>query len=187
MRQGGNAPENMISIGPPSPVPNHSAAKGTQAMGEMNLKPSKTGVIISSSQRNQPISKPRGTPTAAARVKPDAKRSKLRARCTGRVAPANGSQSKLKVRNVTSQGVGRNCRGTKPELAAATQIATKQVSPAMPRSKASTFDGRGLPFTSIVSCSNGEPRYEPCLDAGQNPRRGPPENADRDHADQDHR
>src|SRR5262249_23231333 len=124
---------------------------------------------------------------AAARVKPDAKRSKLRARCTGRVAPANGSQSKFKVRSATSQGVGRNCRGTKPEMDAPTQIATKQASPAMPSKKASTFDGRGLLFTSIVSCFTGEPRHEPCLDAGQNPRRGPSKNSDRDHADQHHR
>src|SRR5215510_4790577 len=187
MRQGGNAPENMIRIGPPNPVPNHSAANGTHAMGEMNLKPSKTGVIISSSQRNQPISNPRDTPTAAARIKPDAKRSKLRARCTGRVAPANGSQSKLKVRNATSKGVGKNCRGTKPEMDAANQIATKQVSPATPSRKASSFDGRGLLFTSVVSCSRGEPRHEPCFDAGQNTRRGPSENSDRDHADQHHR
>src|SRR5262249_61685466 len=111
----------------------------------------KTGVVMSSSQRNQPTSKPRGTTTTAARIKPDAKRSKLRARCTGRVAPANGSQSKLKVRDTTSQGVGRNCGGTKPEVDAATQIATKQASPAVPRKKASAFDGRGLLFTSIVS------------------------------------
>src|SRR5262245_35512380 len=187
MRQGGKAPENMIRIGPPSPVPNQRAANGTQAIGEMNLKPSKTGVIISSSQRNQPMSNPRGTPTATAREKPDAKRSKLRARCTGRLAPANGSQSKLKVRNATSQGVGRNCRGTNPEMDTATQIATKQASPVMPRRNASTFDGRGLLFTSIVSCSNGKPRHEPCLDASQNPRRGPSENSDRDHADQHHR
>src|SRR5262245_3663769 len=187
MRQGGNAPENMIRIGPPSPVPNHSAANGTQAMGEMNLKPSKTGVIISSSQRNQPMSNPRGTPTAAARVKPEAKRSKLRARCTGSVAPANGSQSKLKVRKATSQGVGRNWRGSKPEMHAATQIATKQASPAMPRKKTSTFDGRGLLFTFVVLCSSGQPRHEPRLDAGQNPRCGPSENSDRGHADQNHR
>ena len=57
-------------IGPPMPVPNHSAANGTQAIGAMKRSASNTGVTMSSSQRNQPISRPSGTPTAAASRKP---------------------------------------------------------------------------------------------------------------------
>ena len=57
-------------IGPPMPVPNHSAANGTQAIGAMKRRPSNTGVTMSSSQRNQPISRPSGTPIAAASTKP---------------------------------------------------------------------------------------------------------------------
>ena len=45
----------MIRIGPPIPVPNQSAANGTQAIGAMKRKPSKIGVTMSSSRRNQPI------------------------------------------------------------------------------------------------------------------------------------
>ena len=59
-------------IGPPMPVPNHRAANGTQAIGAMKRRPSNTGVTISSSQRNQPMSRPSGTPMTAASRKPQA-------------------------------------------------------------------------------------------------------------------
>ena len=43
IRQGGKAPAKMIRIGPPMPVPNQSAAKGTQAIGAMKRVASKIG------------------------------------------------------------------------------------------------------------------------------------------------
>src|SRR3954451_10619983 len=60
MRHGGKAPAKMIRIGPPSPVPKHRAANGTQAIGGMKRRASNTGVTISSRVRDQPIRRPRG-------------------------------------------------------------------------------------------------------------------------------
>jgi hypothetical protein len=65
MRQGGNAPAKMTRIGPPTPVPNHKAAKGTQAIGAMKRSASKTGVTTSSSVGYHPIINPSGTPITA--------------------------------------------------------------------------------------------------------------------------
>ena len=56
----------MIITGPPMPVPNQRAANGTQAIGAMKRSPSKIGDTTSSSSLNQPISNPKGMPTAAA-------------------------------------------------------------------------------------------------------------------------
>ena len=77
MRHGGNAPAKMINVGPPIPVPNHSAANGTHATGAMKRRLSNNGDTMSSSQPNQPIIRPSGTPTNAAKPKPIAKRPKL--------------------------------------------------------------------------------------------------------------
>ncbi len=70
MSAGGKAPMKMISVGPPMPVPNQSAAKGTHAIGAMKRTASKSGETTSSSQRNHPMSSPSGTPIAAASPKP---------------------------------------------------------------------------------------------------------------------
>ncbi len=68
----------MISTGPPMPVPNHSAANGTQAIGATKRTASKTGATMRSSQRNQAISRPSGMPTTTASTKPSAKRCEAR-------------------------------------------------------------------------------------------------------------
>ena len=57
-------------IGPPMPVPNHSAANGTQAIGRdeaQGIEHRRDDLV---EPRNQPISSPSGTPTAAASRKP---------------------------------------------------------------------------------------------------------------------
>jgi len=102
MRHGGKAPAKMIRIGPPSPVPNHRAANGTQAIGAMKRRASNTGVTISSRVRDQPIRRPRGMPTAAPRRKPQPNRKKLDARCRGKVAPAKGVVRRSKKRAASS-------------------------------------------------------------------------------------
>ena len=56
----------MISTGPPMPVPNHSAAKGTQAIGATKRMPSNSGATMRSTQRNQAIARPSGMPTTTA-------------------------------------------------------------------------------------------------------------------------
>ena len=71
------------------PVPNQSAANGTQAIGAMKRSPSKIGDTMSSSSLNQPISKPRGMPTNAASTMPheialEARRQMLRQRRAGK-------------------------------------------------------------------------------------------------------
>jgi hypothetical protein len=71
----------MMSTGPPMPVPNHSAANGTQAIGATKRSASNSGVTIASSVRNHPMRSPSGTPIATARPKPMAKRPRLEARC----------------------------------------------------------------------------------------------------------
>src|SRR6218665_1889578 len=65
IKTGGSAPMKMISTGPPMPVPNHSAANGTQAIGATNRTASNTGPMISSTQRNQAISRPSARPPSA--------------------------------------------------------------------------------------------------------------------------
>ena len=71
----------MTSTGPPMPVPNHSAANGTQAIGATNRSASKSGDTTPSSQRNQPIARPSGTPIATASANPIPKRANDEARC----------------------------------------------------------------------------------------------------------
>ena len=101
----------MINVGPPMPVPNQSAANGTQATGAINLTPSNIGVMTSSKSRNQPIDKPKGMPTSAANPKPMPNRFKLAAMCSGKVAPANGLSMSSTSLNKTSCGIGKNCGG----------------------------------------------------------------------------
>ena len=64
------------------PVPNHSAASGTQASGATKRIASNSGVTISSSSRYQPISNPSGTPMPTARAHPIRKRRMLASRCS---------------------------------------------------------------------------------------------------------
>ena len=119
----------MIKVGPPAPVPNHRAAKGTHATGAIKRKASNKGDTMSSSQPNQPISKPSGTPISAARPKPHAKRVRLDAICSCKTCPAKGVFVKSMSLITTSCGIGRNCGGISFAIAAKYQIAKKTVMP----------------------------------------------------------
>ena len=118
-----------MSVGPPMPVPNQSAANGTHATGAMKRSPSNKGVTTSSSQRNQPIARPKGMPINAASPKPMPKRCRLESMWSTRVAPANGLWNRSMSFANTSWGIGRNCGGAKCSARARYQKAKKATAP----------------------------------------------------------
>jgi hypothetical protein len=139
------------------PVPNQSAANGTQAIGAMKRTASKAGATMRSTQRNHAISRPSGMPITTASTNPNAKRWKLDSRWRNSVKPANGSTTSWAKRAATSHGAGRNSREVSPASAAALQNRKKLAAPAADRAQKRA--GRGA-----ARASAHPPRHRALLD-----------------------
>ena len=83
----------MTNTGPPIPVPNQSAANGTQAIGATKRMLSKNGVISWFAKRDKAIKRPKGIPIATANKNPYRNRLKLEAIWANRVYPERAHSS----------------------------------------------------------------------------------------------
>ena len=105
----------MISTGPPMPVPNHSAANGTQAIGATKRSASNSGVTIvvepaepahQQPERHADRDREARSPSRSAR----SSTADAAAACSRRTAFASGRRTC----RATASGVGRNCGCTSP-------------------------------------------------------------------------
>src|SRR5439155_22070104 len=169
----------MTSTGPPMPVPNHNAAKGTQAIGATKRSASNSGDTIASSQRNQPMASPRGMPIATASTNPIPNRVNDDSRGCCSVYPTNGSWVRSTNFAATVHGGGRNWRGASPPSDASVQTPKKTPSPA----RLSTTNSRRV----MTARSRGPPGHRARFEPAERHRHGSPGDRDADHADDDHR
>ena len=108
MTQGTKAESQMMNTFAPYPMPNHKMAREIQAMGGMGRRASNRGRAIKRTVLYQPMSRPRGTPTSAARPKPPKARLRLVMVWAGSVAPSGAGSYIFSINRLNTSDGGTN-------------------------------------------------------------------------------